>query len=442
MKFTDTIFALSSGSGMAGVAVIRVSGAGASAAITKMAGELPAPRKAAFRTLHLPGSAHILDKGLVLWMPAPASATGEDVAEFHVHGSSAVVASLFEALSTMPGLRMAMPGEFMRRAFANGKLDLVEAEGLADLLHARTEAQRKLAVQHMTGSASAIYESWRRRLIEILGYLEAAIDFVDEESVASEAMDRARPKTRDLISDMSAALVEGERAGRVRDGVRVVLAGAPNSGKSSLLNAIARREAAIVSPHAGTTRDVIEVPVVLAGILVILSDTAGLRETTEDTIERVGMERARHAAMDADLLVWLVAPDVADDVVPPATAALVILSKADLKTNIPIHTRNENTLKVSAKTGLGMTDLIRTLEDKVREKSSHTEHAAVVRSRHKTAVNESIRMLNDSLFYPLEHIELAAEAVRGAATSIGRVTGRIDVEDLLDKIFGEFCIGK
>jgi tRNA modification GTPase len=442
MSFTDTIFALSSGAGMAGIAVIRVSGPLAAAAIESMAGVLPAPRVAAFRTLRRTQTGDILDQGLVLWIPGPTSATGENVAEFHVHGSAAVIDCLCETLAALPGFRLAQPGEFMRRSFANGKLDLVEAEGLADLLHARTEAQRRLAVHHMTGNASATYESWRERLAGILGYLEASIDFVDEDGVAAEALEKVRSRTLSLIAEMSAALIDGERAGRVRDGVRIVLAGLPNSGKSSLLNAIAKRDAAIVSSQPGTTRDIIEVPIVLAGVPVILSDTAGLRETTDDAIEHMGVKLARRAAEEADLLVWLVAPDIGSEALPPLLPNLTVLTKADLNDTAPIHLRNKKALLVSAKTGFGIAAFISELEAQVRRISDKSEHAAVVRARHKASVNQSIRMLNDSLSFRPEQIELAAEAVRSASISMSRITGRIDVEDLLDKIFGEFCIGK
>jgi tRNA modification GTPase len=442
MIHEDTIFALSSGAGMTGVAVIRVSGLCAGTSIEHLAGPLPAARRATLRTLRRSSPEAILDQGLVLWMPGPASATGEDMAEFHVHGSPAVIQSMCVALLALPGMRLAEPGEFSRRAFSNGKLDLVEVEGLADLLQARTEVQRRLAVAHLTGQASTVYDGWRGDILEILSYLEAAIDFAEEEDVAAEALSRSRPMALQLIANMSAALADAERAGRVRQGIRVVLAGAPNAGKSSLLNSLAGRQAAIVSPHPGTTRDVIDVPVILAGVPVILTDTAGLREATDDAIERVGMDRAVQVVRDADLLVWLVAPDIPPDTNPPVQPALWVRTKSDLPGPLSIRQRNENELSVSAMTGAGMAELVTALEGLVAQACGATEHAVVVRVRHKTAVAESIRMLNDFLAVGPSQMELAAEALRQAAITIGRITGRIDVEDVLDNIFREFCIGK
>ncbi|MFN0190670.1 MAG: tRNA uridine-5-carboxymethylaminomethyl(34) synthesis GTPase MnmE, partial [Aestuariivirga sp.] len=283
MQTSDTIFALSSGAGKAGVAVIRVSGPQAAKAVERLAARLPEPRSAALRTFRDADGA-VLDRGLTLWFPHPRSATGEDVAEFHCHGSPAVIEALMRALSSMPGLRLAEAGEFTRRAMANGRLDLVEVEGLADLLSARTEAQRKLAMAHYLGEASSAYERWRASLIAILGRIEAAVDFADEAEVIEPAMRGAREAAIALVSEMTSALSEYGRARALRDGVKVVLAGPPNAGKSTLLNLLARREAAIVSPTPGTTRDVIEVTMDLGGVPVILTDTAGLRVKAAEEI--------------------------------------------------------------------------------------------------------------------------------------------------------------
>jgi tRNA modification GTPase len=442
MTSSDTIFALSSGAGMAGIGVIRVSGPKAGDVLYALTGDVPRPRFAVLRKLADPSRTDIIDQCLVLWMPAPASATGEDIAEFHVHGSAAVIDRLFTVMAALPQVRMAEPGEFMRRAFANGKLDLIEIEGLSDLLHAKTEEQRKLAIHHAMGGASSVYERWRGELLDILAYLEAAIDFVEEDGVAETALTRVRPRIGALTETLVAALREADKAGLVRDGVRIVFCGPPNVGKSSLLNAIAQREAAIVSPHPGTTRDVIEVPVVLAGVPVILTDTAGLRDGTTDEIEKIGIARARSAADAADICVWLSACDVADLAIPPAGAILRVTTKADLPSATSIHIRNESAVLVSATTGQGIAELVEVIESRVRLLCGQTGHAVVVRNRHRAAVADSIRMLNESLTFDSTQLEFTAERMREAAVCLARVTGRIDVEDLLGKIFGEFCIGK
>jgi tRNA modification GTPase len=437
MNNSDTIFAVSSGSGMAGIAVVRMSGSKAGSVLASIAGSLPLPRRASIRQLRRTRSHEVIDQGLVLWMPGPLSATGEDVAEFHVHGSAAVIDALFEIFRSVAGVRLAEPGEFTRRAFVNNRMDLVEAEGLADLLQARTEAQRRMAMHHMLGHASSQYEVWRTELISLLARLEAAIDFVEEDGVAAAALADIRPKTLDLVARLSRAAAEADRAGALRSGVKVVFAGAPNVGKSTLLNLVAAREAAIVSSRPGTTRDVIEVPIVLGGIPVILTDTAGLRAEAGDEVEVIGMQRARSEAVAADIVVWVTSVDVNEEMENPVLPTLRVLNKSDL----PGDAQGID-LKVSAKTGEGIADMIAQLEKLVRERFSGMEQASVIRTRHKGAVEESIRFLNDSLLHDAGHIELAAECLRRACFSIGRVTGRVDVEDLLGKIFSEFCIGK
>jgi tRNA modification GTPase len=439
MNSSDTIFAVSSGSGMAGIAVIRMSGSKAGSLLASVAGSLPLPRRASVRQLRHPKSHEVIDQGLVLWMPGPLSATGEDVAEFHVHGSMAVIDAMFETFRRVDGVRLAEPGEFTRRAFVNDRMDLVEAEGLADLLQARTEAQRRMAIYHMLGNASSQYEVWRTELISLLARLEAAIDFVEEEGVAAAALADIRPKTLDLVERLSRAAAEADRAGALRSGVKVVFAGAPNVGKSTLLNLVAAREAAIVSSRPGTTRDVIEVPIVLGGIPVILTDTAGLRAEAGDEIEVIGMQRAKSEVSAADIVVWVTSADVAEDIENAVVPALKILNKSDLPGDVPAQ---KDELRISAKTGEGIADLILNLERLVAERFRGMEQASVIRTRHKDAVEESIRYLNDSLLHDAGQIELAAECLRRACFTIGRVTGRVDVEDLLGKIFSEFCIGK
>ena len=305
MATGDTIFALSSGHGRAGVAVIRVSGPNAGIVIDRMASPRPKPRFAAFRTITDPGSGEVLDQALVLWFPAPKSETGEDMAELQVHGGRAVVAGVFEAIGGIEGCRLAEPGEFARRAFENGKLDLTGVEGLADLIDAETAAQRRQALRQADGALARLYGGWRADLIEALALLEAAIDFSDEGDVARDAEAMSRERFAALRDAIARHLDDGHRGELVRDGFQVVLAGAPNSGKSSLLNALARRDVAIVSEEAGTTRDIIEVKLDLEGLPVVVSDTAGIREAA-GKVEQEGIRRALQRAGQADLVVWLV----------------------------------------------------------------------------------------------------------------------------------------
>ncbi|MBL8894169.1 MAG: tRNA uridine-5-carboxymethylaminomethyl(34) synthesis GTPase MnmE [Rhizobiales bacterium] len=447
MSTEDTIFALSSGAGMAGVAVIRVSGVGAGRAVSVLVGRLPPPRKAVAAKLRDPANAELIDSGLVLWMPGPGTFTGEDVAELHVHGSQAVVAQLLAALGGMAGLRPAEPGEFSRRAFRNGKMDLVEAEGLGDLIQARTAAQKRQALEHMTGVASRDYERWRSTLIECLGRVEASVDFVEEKDIARSAVAGVRERLIQLRNELVSAIADAARGRAIREGVKVVFAGAPNTGKSSLLNRIARREAAIVSPIPGTTRDVIEVPLDLGGIPVILTDTAGLRAGSADPIEQIGMERAQAEIRGADLTVWVTSPDIAEEDAPSGfdSDTIRVSNKADL---IPksSHNRNESSdgryYLVSALTGEGISGLLAGIKNEVRERFGRGEAPVAVRARHLQALERCSAQLSVAIDSPAEQIEVVAENLRAAAVELGRITGRIDVEDLLDSIFRDFCIGK
>lgn len=442
MSPADTIFALSSGRGIAGVAVIRVSGAAARACAERIAGSCPAPRRAVLRRLVESVSGDPIDEGLVLWCPAPASFTGEDVVEFHVHGSPAVLEAMYETLGCLA--RPAEPGEFTRRAYRSGRMDLIEAEGLADLLEARTKRQRLQALHHLSGVASRVYEDWRVRLIEVLGRIEATVDFIEEGDVVDRAMADVASICDSLAAEMRSALAAESAARSVREGLTVVLAGLPNTGKSSLLNALARREAAIISPVPGTTRDIIEVEILLGGLPVLFRDTAGLRDGAADAIEAEGMARTRRAVGDADLVLWISARDVLESQ-PGAqldSPMLWIENKADLPKRRSIRTRNKPDYLISAVTGTGMAALLRGLDARIEAIGQESETPTIVRARHVQAVKEALAALETSRVMPVDRIELLGEELRRAARCLGRITGRIDVEDLLDSIFASFCIGK
>jgi tRNA modification GTPase len=372
------------------------------------------------------------------------SETGDDVVEFQVHGSRAVIAALLSALGGIPGCRPAEPGEFARRAFENGKLDLAEVEGLADLVDAETEAQRRQALAQAGGALSKIYEGWRTRLIEIAALTEAAIDFSDEGDVSASSFAEARKRAETLHKEIAAHLDDGHRGEIVRDGFRVALLGAPNAGKSSLLNALARREAAIVSAEAGTTRDVVEVRLDLGGLPVIVSDTAGIRETASE-IEKEGIRRSLAAARDADLILWLAEKPEKGESIPPLgfsrETSLVIRTKSDL----PHESQDEldfGDLAISAKTGAGMARLLDAIAEWAHEAVGSQSDPAITQARHREALETASVSIQAFLAGSADAIELGAEDVRRAAHALGRITGRVDVEDVLDHIFSRFCIGK
>lgn len=439
----STIFAPATAPGPAGVAVVRISGPQAGAALAGLAGKLPEPRMAALRTFRT-ANGEVLDQGLALWFPRPNSFTGEDVAELHVHGGRATMRAVLENLRRLPGLRPAEPGEFTRRAFDNGKLDLTQVEGLADLVQAETEGQRRQAARQLEGGLGSRLEAWRSEVLKALAHVEAAIDFADDE-VPLDAAAGAADRARRLVPLMEKALESSPRAERLRAGVHVAIVGPPNAGKSSLLNALVGREAAIVSATAGTTRDVVEVHLDMDGVPVVLADTAGLRESL-DEVEVEGVRRALGRAEAADLRIAVF--DAADWPALDARTlgaagpdALVVLNKTDIRYVPEPGIGGRGTFPVSAKTGAGMEALLAALTARVRDQAGLTEEPGLTRVRHREAVAESAAHLRRFLAGQGD-VALRAEDLRLAARALGRVTGRVDVEELLDVIFRDFCIGK
>jgi tRNA modification GTPase len=441
-----TIFALASAPGRAGVAVVRVSGPGAGRVLEFMAGPRPEPRRAAGRFVRHPETGEKLDRGVVLWFPGPKSFTGEDVAELHLHGGRAVIQAVLAALAVMPGFRLAEPGEFARRAFEAGKLDLAEVEGLADLIDAETEGQRRQALAQASGALSDLYDGWRASLIEALGLIEAGLDFADEADIGAKTFADATSIISALARAVSHHLEDGHRGEILREGFRVALTGPPNAGKSSLLNALARRDVAIVSEEAGTTRDVIEVRLDLGGLPVIVSDTAGFRET-DGAVEREGMRRSRAVAEAADLVLWLTDASAPETVLPAELAAvadrtLLVLNKIDLLSDGGAPALPDDMVPLSVKTGAGLEDLIKRLTVIAQERIGHQGEPVLTQLRHRQLVEACCDSLAAFLAGAPHEVELRAEDLRRAADALGRITGRVDVEDVLDHIFGRFCIGK
>jgi tRNA modification GTPase len=430
----DTIFALSSAPGRSGVAVVRLSGPNAGGAVAALTGALPAPRRAVLRRLAWGGVE--IDRALVLWFAAPGSFTGEDVAEFHIHGGRAIRESLFSALAAL-GCRPAEAGEFSRRAVENGKLDLTRAEAIADLVDAQTPAQLRQALRQHDGALADLYEGWRAALIKALGRAEAAIDFSDD-GVGETEFAASQRAASEIIKQIQHHMDDAGRGEALRDGLRLTILGPPNAGKSSLLNMLARRDAAIVSDIPGTTRDVVEVRLDLGGYLLMVADTAGVRETN-DAIEAEGVRRALAHAQDGLTLLLLdgSAADpragLPDDLPAPD---LIVWNKADLGFA-------RDGLCISLKSGAGVAELISALKDKVRQRlETQDESPLLTRPRHRHALGQAVDALRHALTAPSDRPELLAEDLRLAVRAIGRITGRVDVEELLDFVFRDFCIGK
>lgn len=433
----DTIYALSSGALPSGVAVVRVSGPRAGSVLKTLAGGLPSPRAAVLRSIRSRNES-VIDEGLVLWFPGPASFTGEDCAEFHLHGGRAVVDRLLEELAGFDGMRMAEAGEFSRRAFANGKFDLTEAEGLADLIASETEAQRVLSLSQASGALKDLYEGWQRRLLHARAMIEAEIDFADEEDVPGSVSEQVWSDMAALADDMDDHIAGAKRASAVREGFRIVIIGAPNAGKSSLMNALAGSDVAIVSEEPGTTRDVLETRLQLGGKLVIVTDTAGIRENA-GSIEAEGIRRALARAGEADLVLhlsetgdWERVGDFGD--IP----VWRIATKADLDGK----RAGNGMLAVSSKTQDGLRPLFDSLRKHLTDAVGKDVSALPTRRRHLDNLHVSLAELRKALEGMADPLELRAESLRLAAFSLGRITGQHGVEDVLGVIFSEFCIGK
>jgi tRNA modification GTPase len=441
----DTIFALSSGRPPAAVAVVRISGPRAGVALETLIGRVPAARRASLARVRDPATGDLIDEGLALWFPGPNSETGEDIVELQVHGGRAVIAALLAALGRFDGLRHAEAGEFTRRAFENGRMDLTAVEGLADLVGAETEAQRRQALLQLKGLLGERAETWRQRLIEALALVEAGIDFSDEDDVPSDLTARALELIRPLADEIGKAMAgQGER---LREGLRVAIAGPPNAGKSTLFNRLARREAAIVSPFPGTTRDVLEIHLDLGGYPVTVLDTAGIRDTT-DPIEREGVRRASEQAAGADLVLWVIEPtseDVGEALVQAGWLVVNKMDLADPAERIRIESRFKKSNGVhfiSSATGMGVEQLVTSISG-FAERFFTQEAALVTRERQRAHLRETVLALQGARQAAQEgREEIMAEQLRLATRGLGRLLGRVDVEDVLDVIFRDFCIGK
>ncbi len=428
----DTIYALSSGTVPSGVAVIRISGPQAGEALRALTDPLPEPRRAALRTIW-PAGGEIIDQGLVLWFPGPKSETGEDMAELQLHGGRAVVQAAFDALE-LQGLRLAEPGEFARRAFLHGKLDLTAVEGLADLIAAETEMQRRQAVGLAGGALAKCVEVWREALLDLRAEIEARLDFSDESDVADALPAGFGKRIAALRSEMAEAVAGAASGERLREGFRVAILGRPNAGKSSLLNALSQRDVAIVTEEPGTTRDVLEVPLDLNGYPVLLYDTAGLREAAS-AAETEGVRRAERTAESADLVLWLADSAGPSEVPPrlPDGPRLTVSTKIDLGGSFP-----PGAIGISVVTGDGIPELVARIGGMAAE-SLGAGNALVTRQRQRNAIEDAVEALTTA---PAEADEVTADLLRQASEAIGRLTGRVWVEDMLDRLFAEFCIGK
>lgn len=438
----DTIFALATPPGRSGVAVIRLSGPLTRAILdSTLGGPRPEPRKAALRLIRDAGG-QAIDQGLILFFPGPASFTGEDCAEFQIHGGPAIIEALLDRLLEL-GARPAEAGEFTRRAFEHGKLDLTEAEGLADLVDAETSAQREQALAQMTGALKSLYEDWRARLVSIMAAIEGEIDFPDEEGVPDHLAQTARTSIQSLQDQMARHLDDNHRGEKIRDGFNIAIIGPPNAGKSSLLNALAGREAAIVTDIPGTTRDIVEARTMLGGFAVTLADTAGLR-AAQDIVEQEGIKRALTRADSADLVVGVLDGSVVWNQEMTRVlekSHLLVVNKSDLDQRLTLPDSSVAVIRAAITEGEGVSEIERWLESEVTNRLGRREMPALSRARHRRNVEQAYAALTraaDSLDQP----ELAGEDLRLATRSLESLTGRVDIEDVLGEVFSRFCVGK
>ena len=441
----DTIFALSSGAVPAGVAVVRLSGPKARMVMNQLIDSEPKPRFAALRYISHPKSGDVIDQALVLFFPGEKSFTGEDSVEFQLHGGRAVVKAMLALLETFDGCRMAEAGEFARRAFENGKFDLTAIEGLADLIHAETENQRKQAMRQASGAHKSVIDGWREILLYARSMIEAELDFSDEEDVPGAVSDVIWPKLQMLKGEMESHLANADRGERLRNGLTVVLAGHPNAGKSSLLNWFAKRDVAIVTEEAGTTRDLLELHLDIAGYPVTLIDTAGLRES-DNIVEREGIRRALEKSEHADLLIEVVDASKVDARVELSSQAkrLVLFNKQDrigseMNTGL---TEGEYSFSVSVKTGEGMDRFYDSFVKQISESFYGAEDVLITRKRHESYLLACVDNVDKSIMSSESPLEIRSEYLRMAGDELGKITGRIDVEDMLGVIFSQFCVGK
>jgi len=434
----ETIFALASGVLPSAVAVIRLSGAQVKDVVTTLAGQLPPARSMTYCSFKARDGA-IIDQGLMVFFPAPYSFTGEDVAELHLHGGTAVVARLLQELAGFNNCRQAEAGEFSRRAFAHGKMDLVQAEGVADLIAAETESQRRLAVMGASGALARIYRDWRKRLIKARALIEAELDFADEADVPGSVSDQVWPQLAQLGGEIEEHIKAGERAEAMRDGLRIVIAGAPNAGKSSLINRLAGRDVAIVTDEPGTTRDALEIRMTVGGLPLFVSDTAGLRQT-QTIVEQMGINIARQKIEEADLVLLI------EDMADPQPVDLPIVAapiwKIGNKLDKSKGDRERWPLQISISNGQGWDLLLEKLTDFCRTRSAQIGMLIPARRRHMDLLRSGVEELKLALAVSHLGLELRSEHLRRASDFLGRITGDIGVEDFLDVIFSEFCIGK